>query len=109
MLPWSEFREGDSDYSIVKGEFSEYDGSGYYRDFPHNITTVEFIEDYIEMTNNNWIQDDTRAVILSFTIFIPSEEQWISNVVLIELSTSGGIHPSLMTSRVFRPDLFETT
>jgi hypothetical protein len=60
------------------------------------------------MVNQGWIQEATRAVILSFTIYIPSVDQWISNVVLIEISTAGAVFPTKMTSRVFRPDVFES-
>jgi len=46
--PWNKFKdESDADVdSIIDGKFSNYDGSGYYRDFDHNLKSHEFIAQY---------------------------------------------------------------
>jgi hypothetical protein len=68
-----------------------------------------FTAEYGELILNRWINSKTRAVITTFTIYIPSRDIWVSCLILVEISVAGNIHPKIIKADVFKPNLFESS
>ncbi|CAG9316204.1 unnamed protein product [Blepharisma stoltei] len=85
------------------GEFSSYDGSGYiYDSWPSNTTKEQFINSYMALKAANWIWLETRGLFLSFNLYAPTYEKFISVCMVMEISTTGLVFPTYFHSSVFK-------
>lgn len=99
------FHSTSSGPSLIVGDICDYDSSGFYKDFDPEEDLDSFIEEYESLQNNSWLGMPTRAVFINFNIFLPNKEQFIAVYILIEISVSGVIRPSRLSSRVLYSDL----
>lgn len=74
---------------VFKGEFSDYDGSGYVLDVPYDTDMYDFIDLYTHLLANGWMSPATRAVFLSYSTYLASSDSWLDIFVAVEISVSG--------------------
>lgn len=89
--PWAIYQSADEtgvNY-VFKGEFSDYDGSGYVLDVPYDTEMYDFIDLYTDLLSKGWMSEATRAIFLSYTTYLPSSDSWLDVFVAVEISVSG--------------------
>jgi hypothetical protein len=88
--------------TVIQGEFSTYDGSGFTWDF-FNYES----EDYeLKVSNNdNLLNSQLRAIIVTFTHYSPNYDYWMLTQIVIEISVYGSIYVNDVYPLVFRPNL----
>jgi hypothetical protein len=74
---------------VFRGEFSDYDGSGYVLDVPYDMEMYDFIDLYTDLLSKGWMSRATRAIFLSYTTYLPSSDSWLDVFVAVEISVSG--------------------
>jgi hypothetical protein len=106
---WMVFQTGEENNqeSNIYGEFSKYDGSGYTYDAYYNKTNgySQFKEFISNVSTFNWFDQHTRAVIITFTFYSPSQDLWALTNLLIEISVTGVVKPNYIAPMVFHPNL----
>ncbi|XP_074659507.1 polycystin-1-like protein 1 [Tubulanus polymorphus] len=73
----------------IDGHFGRYDNSGY--DVILNASRVETVEQLRYLHDNDWIDRQTRAVVVEFTIYNPSQNLFTSISLTAEMPPTGGI------------------
>jgi len=71
-----------------------------------NETWVERIQ---ELEDNNYLDESSRSLFTTFTLFNPSTGMWVSIEYLYEISVLGLVNPSRETIKPFKPNIFETS
>lgn len=99
------YHSSTSGPSLIVGDICNYDSSGFYKDFDSSDNYDAFIKQYEYLQNKTWLDMSTRAVFINFNIFLPNKEQFIAVYILIEISVSGVIRPSRLSSRVLYSNL----
>ena len=74
---------------VFKGEFSDYDGSGFVLDVPYTMDMYDFIDLYSDILAKGWMSPATRAIFLSYSTYLPSSDSWLDIFVAVEISVSG--------------------
>lgn len=102
----------------IRGTFGSYDGSGYMMDFnlspdrsviPPETVYAKFVSDLSLLKSNNWLTAETRAVIVSFTVFNFHFDLWQSVDFLFEAPPHGGQMWGFAQILPFRPNINETS
>lgn len=95
---WTEYSSAeDTEIDMrLTGEFSSYDGSGYYRDIDMNDYTDEtFIANVWNiLTAAKWFDRSTRAFFITFTMYDANADKWIAAVIMFEFGISGIVNPT---------------
>ncbi|CAG9335312.1 unnamed protein product [Blepharisma stoltei] len=91
--------------SILIGEFSNYDGSGYVKDFTYSLTLEEFTDQMNAIFEKGWIDNSVRAVIISLSFYLPNSDYWIWDDIIIEISVTGQIKANPIRPYIFHGDL----
>ena len=73
------------------GYFDAYDGSGYVADLGYNSSTAQAV--ISELIEYGWIDRQTRAVLLEFTIYNPNTGYLIISAYHFEILPTGYGHP----------------
>jgi len=86
-------------YTIV-GNHARYPPGGYVYEFRGRIS--EIYSNLSALHENNWIDSQTRAVIIQFNLYNPNVQLFTSVLILTEILSTGGLHIKLR----FEPILF---
>ena len=87
------YRSGDElgTYLYV-GDYATYLAGGYVYEFHHSLAQIS--ADLAELHRLDWIDKQTRAVIIQLNLYNPSVPTFTSVVILAELLPSSGVFPS---------------
>jgi len=80
--------------AMLQGRFTEswYHGSGFIKDFQLNGSTTSIQDSILSLNSTTgWLDGNTRALIVQFTTFNPSNFKMMCVTVLFELTTSGTV------------------
>ena len=90
--PWR-YQNGEQTNTVPKwGQFSSYHGGGFVADLGYeNDTGFSIIEN---LQNNNWLDKQTRVVIMEFSVFNPSVNTLAVATYFYEVEASGLKAPS---------------
>jgi polycystin 1L2 len=88
--------------SSIPGQFSTYDGSGYLYEMRGQLS---YLQGNLSLLKEiNWIDRQTRAVFVEFSVYNPNSNLIMVSTILIEFLSSG----SILTSAQFDPlNLFQ--
>lgn len=108
--PWTGFTFSDAAANdlegvSIAGRVATYDGSGFVRDLDSTNRSA-YIEALGELKNNLWVDEKTRAVILSLNLYNGNYNYYCVSQYLIEFSQGGTIVPTA-NNRILRLDLYE--
>ena len=90
-MQWKKFKSSsDLDYNFfIYGNNGKYDSNGYYQNFTAYLTSLSQFRSYLtEMKSQNYIDVPTLAIIVSFAIYNPQLDSFVSVVQLYERSSS---------------------
>jgi hypothetical protein len=106
---WNYYRDSsDNEVDLILyGEFGNYDGSGYIYDFYYRedltgeststddpTIAKKYAMNYATLKRAGWFDKSTRAFVVTFCLYDPNSDKWISTLLLFELSVSGIVHPT---------------
>ena len=87
-MKWGTFVSEDDlpySYSKLSGSLGKYDGNGYYISFPpYNTTLDQFQSNLTQMKKDGYFDKSTASIEISFTIYNPKFDYYVSVVFLIE-------------------------
>ncbi|CAL1531591.1 unnamed protein product, partial [Lymnaea stagnalis] len=75
----------------IAGEYNVYGGGGYRTNLEINQKVVNKVVD--ELRHNFWIDRQTRAVFIEFTVYCPNLNRFAYVILLIEFLDTGGLLP----------------
>lgn len=78
----------------LKGMESDYDNSGYVIDFNKSSTLEEFTQEIEKLKDNNYIDLQTRAIVIYFTFYNYDMNKYFFSEFLIEFPITGTVIPS---------------
>ena len=85
----------------------KYDGSGFVRDLEAQNRTA-YIEALEQLRGNLWVDERTRAVIVSLNLCNGNYNYYCISQFLLEFSQGGTVVPTA-TNRILRLDLYESS
>ncbi|CAG9334842.1 PKD2_4 [Blepharisma stoltei] len=91
--------------STFQGKISEYDETGYYIDSSDywtgapDIDTISHLNSFLK--ENLWIDNQTRAIFITFTTYNINYDFFTTSVILIEFGSSGVMVPSSYTNSIY--------
>ncbi|CAG5115237.1 unnamed protein product, partial [Candidula unifasciata] len=90
----------------IAGEYNTYGGKGYTVNLDINLIIVTAIIQ--EMKKYFWVDRQTRAVILEFTLYCPNVDHFVHVTLLAEFLETGGVIPyvSIYPFTVYDPPGF---
>lgn len=100
------YHSSSSGPDLIYGDISNYDTSGYYIDFESDLNLTEFVDLYEELETNNWMDKSTRAVFINMNLFLPNSDKFVAIYILLEISVSGVLRSSRLSSRVLYSDFY---
>jgi len=100
-----DFQEASADDRVVEGQVARYDGSGYVRDIDP-LSRDGYIQALGELKQNLWIDEKTRAVIVSLNLYNGNYNYYCVSQFLIEFTPGGTIVPTA-TNKILNTDLYE--
>ena len=89
-------------YQWVAGNHHTYRSGGYVYDFRGRLQDVK--SNLSQLHRANWIDGQTRAVIVQFTLYNPNVQLFTSVILLAEFLATGGIE----TQSSFQPISFQS-
>ena len=84
--PWRYQQPGQTDVVPKWGQFSMYPGGGFIADLGYDIKTAPFILDTLQ--RQNWLDRQSRSVILEFAAFNPSTNFLVVASYFYEIQSS---------------------
>jgi len=95
----SEYTEiNDSDIPTYEGQFGKYDGGkGYIAEFYYSMDYGAIVN---QLKANDWIDVDTRAVLLRFTVYNFWIRRYLSVEATIETPSPNNIHGSFYINSI---------
>ena len=83
------------------GTLASYTGSGYITELPPERESVDIVIQ--DLRTHDWIDRNTAALFVEFTIYNPNVKLYSVVVILFEFSNNGAIHSSyqIFTSKLF--------
>lgn len=86
----------------ISGKLTNYEGDGYTVDIPWgtSVADVQAFAYYLE--KNNYISSNTRAIVISFTLYNEVGEFFIYNEMVVEVTPTGILYPSKLSVIPFR-------
>jgi len=109
---WGESRMSSSTGEVSTAmSFWSVDGSGYSAEYNLQYTTlaevrVAFLEDIAYLSQVSWLDTQTRALHLGFTLYNANYDLWIPARFSFEMTTFGTIYPKIDVG-TFRPAVIE--
>ncbi|XP_038044344.1 polycystic kidney disease protein 1-like 1 isoform X2 [Patiria miniata] len=88
---WAHYSKGELRRYSKWGYFGSYEGDGYVVSL--NSSREGTRNQLAFLQNNSWIDDQTRAVIVEFTIYNAPTNLYTSVAFLAELPGTGAVHP----------------
>ncbi|CAF1191151.1 unnamed protein product [Adineta steineri] len=86
---------------VYVGDHGIYDGGGYVYEFRGRLADLQ--SNLSKLHQLEWINNQTRAVIIQFTLYNPNVELFTAVTFLMEFLSTGGLYPSAR----FEPMSFE--
>ena len=80
------------DTYVYVGDHGSYSGNGYVYEFRGRLTDLQ--SNLSTLHQLRWIDNQTRAVIIQFTLYNPNVQLFTAVTLLMELLSTGGIYPS---------------
>ena len=84
---------------------SQYDGSGFVRDLD-STNRDAYIEALDELKSNLWVDERTRAIIISLNLYNGNYNNYCLSQYLLEFSAGGTVVP-IATNKILNMDLYE--
>ena len=106
----------DSGFQDIIGDMATYSSQGFIVDYALNPDSpgvtlqtqkAAFVQELKILREGKWISPATRAVTISFSIYNPHLDNWMSCEFLIEFPPSGQLIPHARL-RIFKPTIYET-
>jgi len=91
---------------LIRGAVASYDGSGYVRDVDP-LSRDGYINAVNELRSNLWIDEQTRAVIVSLNLYNGNYNYYCVSQFLIEFTPGGTVVPTA-TNKILNTDLYES-
>jgi len=79
------------DSNIIVGEYATYDSGGYIYEFRGRLSDLQ--NNISELQRLNWIDTQTRAVIIQLSLYNPNVQLFTSLIFLTEFLSTGGLVP----------------
>ena len=93
-----QFQDSDSLQGLpIEGKFSTYEGSGYVYELRGQLSYIQGNLSLLKQMN--WVDRQTRAVFVEFSVFNPNINLVMVSTILVEFLSSG----SILTSARFDP------
>ena len=101
---WTAWSDADTLGALagVEGELASYDGSGYTVDIPWGTSQADVQAFVTYLTQNGYISLNTRAIVISFTLYNEVGEFFIYNELVVEVLPTGILLPSKVNLIPFR-------
>jgi polycystin 1L2 len=80
------------DTYVYVGDHGSYSGNGYVYEFRGRL--IDLQSNLSELHQLEWIDNQTRAVIIQFSLYNPNVELFTGVTFLMEFLSTGGISPS---------------
>jgi len=80
------------DSYIYVGEHGTYGSGGYVYEFRGRLSELK--SNLSKLHELNWIDEQTRAVIIQLTLYNPNVQMFTSGIILAEFLSTGGVFPS---------------
>lgn len=80
------------DTYVHVGEYGTYSGNGYVYEFQGSLSQLKTNLSLLHQLG--WIDENTRAIIIQFTLYNPNSGLFTSAMFLVENLSSGGMIPS---------------
>lgn len=83
---WSKYRNEDElgiKYT-PKGKLSYYEGGGFVKDFDKDLNYEEFRLEIDRLIKFDFLNDETAAIFVQFTSYLPYSNIWIYNHLMLE-------------------------
>jgi polycystin 1L2 len=78
-------------YTYV-GDYGTYNGDGYMYEFRGSLSDLH--SNLSQLHQLEWIDEQTRAVIIQMSLYNPNVEMFTSVTFLIEFLSTGGVYPT---------------
>ena len=103
---WTSAEQNQLKTSIV-GQVATYDGSGFVRDLDPS-SREQYISAVEQLRNNLWVDEQTRAVIISLNLYNGNYNYYCVSQFLIEFTPGGSLVPTA-TNKILSLDLYEAS
>ncbi len=80
------------DTYIYVGDYGTYNGDGYVYEFRGSLSNLR--SNLSQLHQLEWIDKQTRAVIIQMSLYNPNVEMFTSATFLVEFLSSGGVYPT---------------
>jgi hypothetical protein len=82
--------------SYLYGQSVKYDGSGWINDIDiSSFSRQKWGTLVSQMRASNYIDKQTRAVIVDFNLYLPNTDNFVASIVLFEFTAGGAVIPTL--------------
>jgi hypothetical protein len=90
-----EYQSGDQlgTYAYV-GDYATYSSNGYVYEFRGSLSDLR--SNLSQLHELQWIDDQTRAVIIQMSLYNPNVQMFTSVTCLVELLSTGGVFPQAL-------------
>jgi len=102
---YSDARANNLEGVTIGGKAGSYDGSGFVRDLDA-INRSAYIEALESLRTNLWVDELTRAVIISLNLYNGNYNYYCVSQFMLEFSQGGTVIPTA-NNRILRIDLYE--
>lgn len=108
---WSVFKTASDlgQQEKITGWLANYDGSGYTVDIPTTISTEDMVNFTGFLQANDYISLNTKAVVLTFTLYNQAGEVFLYSELLLEDTPTGVLYPNKITVIPFRKSFRESS
>jgi Polycystin cation channel len=83
----------DLDSYVYLGQYGSYSGGGYV--FECRGSFVELEKHFMELHQSEWINQQTRAVIIQLNLYNPNVQLFTSIFLVLEFLSTGTVHPHI--------------
>ena len=99
----------DLDGVSTQGSYGTYPASGFVTNFNPSIVDGDLIRSQVkQMRHAGWTDDQTRAVLLEINLYNPSEDLYMTIVILFEMPLVGGVKANSIQTQVLRLNRYDT-
>ena len=99
--PWTYHSASETGVPSIWGRFHMFSGGGYIIPV-WSMRSSKMIVSLEKLRNASWVDENTRAVFLEFTVFNPATNLFASTVLVFEFSDMGTIDPSYHDIAVYK-------
>jgi len=80
------------DTYIYVGDYATYNGDGYLYEFRGSLSNLR--SNLSQLHQLEWIDEETRAVIIQISLYNPNVQMFTSVTFLVEFLSTGGVFPT---------------